>query len=389
MDNLNKKIVIAAEIFPPDIGGPATYARKLADVLVSEGYSVSVVTYGGTEASSLISSARPVGGDYQLLVTNRNIPLPFRYFVYVWKLFWVSRNADVIYAQGPLSAGWPAILVKRVLGIRLVVKVVGDQAWERARQAGKTQLLLDDFQKQVTTGKIRSIQNIQKDVLKGADAVITVSHWFKGIIAGWGIDPSKITVIHNAVKKQLATGDRQLTIPKGDIILSVGRLVKWKGFEILIKIMPELLKVNPNFKLVIVGEGPESEKLKDQCSKLKLEDAVIFTKKLHKEDLAEYYSVAKMFVLNSGYENWSHVTVEAMHAGLPIVISNEGGNSETVQEGKLGVLVAYNNAEEIKNAIVELWNDPKKREELSKNAREYVESYTFNDMLEKTKNILF
>lgn len=374
-----RKIVIAAEIFPPEIGGPATYAQKLAEALTQEGHTVEVLTYGKKK-----EQLKNV--DYILHVSSNRVPLPFRYFIYAWKLFWAARDADVVYAQGPLSAGFPSLLVKRVLGVRLVVKVVGDQAWERARQNGKTQLLLDDFHTQVTSGKIKSIQNIQRDVLTQADAIITVSNWFGGIMAKWGIDLNKVSVIHNAVSPLAASQD---TPVDGDVILSVGRLTEWKGYKKLIEVMPELLKVNANFKLVIVGEGPEQDYLHQLVNSMQLSNEVIFTGKLTKEALAAYYRSAKIFVLNSGYENWSHVLVEAMHAGLPIVASSEGGNPETVQQGELGVLVEYNNAEEIKNAVIDLWNNPQKRETLGKKAQQYAQGYTFADMYEKTKEILF
>ena len=378
-----KKIIIASEIFPPDMGGPATYAYKLAGELASQGFDVSIVTYGNPKNKLQIANCK-------LQIVNRKIPLPFRYWIYAWKLLNISKGADVVYAQGPLSAGWSAMTVKKITGIRLVVKIVGDQAWERARQFGLTNTLLDEFQTQKTSGKIARIQKIQKEVLKSADDIITVSQWFKGIIVRWGIDSGKINVIHNAVEIDTKFKSQNPNLDlDGDVILTVARLTKWKGIDTLIALMPELLEKNPGFRLVIVGDGPERENLKSQISNLKLEDKVIMTGKLTREELYEYYRRAMMFVLNSGYENWSHVLVEAMNCGVPVIASKEGGNPETVRDGVDGLIVKYNDKRDIKNAIFRILEDSELRNNLAINAKRRVEEYTFSDMVDLTKRVLF
>ncbi len=381
--NKKKKIIIASEIFPPDIGGPATYAYKLADELASQGFGVSVLTYGNPKNKPQIANCK-------LKIVNRKIPLPFRYWIYAWKLLNMSKGADVIYAQGPLSAGWSAMTVKKITGIRLVVKIVGDQAWERARQFGLTDALLDEFQTQKTSGKIARIQKIQREVLKSSDDIITVSQWFKGVVVRWGIDSGKINVIHNAVEidSKFKSQNPNLDLD-GDVILTVARLTKWKGINTLIALMPELLEKNPGFKLVIVGEGPEKENLKSQISNLKLEDKVVMTGKLTREEICVYYRRAMMFILNSGYENWSHVLVEAMNFGVPVIASREGGNPETVRDGVDGLIVGYNDKQGIKNAIFRILDDAEFRNNLAINAKRRVEEYTFDDMVDLTKRVLF
>ena len=103
------KIVIAAEIFPPDIGGPATYSPKIAQALVEAGHQVSLICY----------SDKAQKDDYPFTVI-RIIRSKFKlhYFKYYRQLKKLTADCDVIYAQGPVSSGWPALKVKKKLGRR-------------------------------------------------------------------------------------------------------------------------------------------------------------------------------------------------------------------------------------------------------------------------------
>jgi len=386
-----KKVIIAAEIFPPDIGGPATYSVKLAEDLVKKNYEVVVLTYADISKKSRRIKNQENSKGYKLVTISRNLPTILRYYVYGFKLILIATGADVIYAQGPLSAGLPASMVKRITRARFVVKVVGDQAWERAIQFGQTNKLLDEFQNKNLKGKIGGIRKIQNNVLRSADSIITVSNWFKGIIKQWGIPGGRVKVIHNSVDigYGLERVSQGLKPVDEDIILTVGRMTKWKGIQALIEIIPELLERNPKFKLVVVGEGPELENLRSIVCSLKLTDKVEFTGKLSEEDVTIYYSKAKIFVLNSGYENWSHVLVEAMFHKIPVIASQVGGNPELVKNEQTGLLVEYNNKESLKCAIIKLWSNHGLTQKLVNNAYRQVSSYKFSDMVDLTLSVLF
>src|SRR3989344_8474019 len=101
-----KKILIATGIYPPDIGGPATYAKLLAD---HWGADADVLTYTRT---------------------LRLIPKPFRQIIYFFKAWRRAGRADVVLALSTLGVGFSAALVARWRGKPLVVRVAGDRAWE-------------------------------------------------------------------------------------------------------------------------------------------------------------------------------------------------------------------------------------------------------------------
>ena len=150
------------------------------------------------------------------------------------------------------------------------------------------------------------------------------------IVAGWGTDRSKIAVIYNGVDFKpsgLSKEDarRKLGI-FGHIILSVGRLVPWKGFRMLVKMMPNVFEINQAFRLVIVGDGPDKKTLESMVKNLGLERKVLLAGKKSQSELATYLAAADIFVLNTGYEGFSHQILEAMTAGIPIITTAVGGN---------------------------------------------------------------
>ena len=103
------KVLIATSIFPPDIGGPATYSKILADELPKHGVDVDVLSYG---------------------FISHEAPKIFRYLFYFLKIFKRAFGADLIYAQDPVFGLAPCV-ASLILRKPFVLKVVGDYAWEQ------------------------------------------------------------------------------------------------------------------------------------------------------------------------------------------------------------------------------------------------------------------
>jgi len=318
------KILLAAGIYPPDIGGPATYTERLSKAL-----GQPVISYSGK---------------------LKKYPKGLKHLLYFLCLLWLAKDKDVIYAQNVTSAGLPALFAAKILRKRLILKVVGDAAWEQKKPYLKI---------------------IQQYVAKNAVKIIAPSQYVKEMVISWGVSAEKITVIYNAVENSSLPNMTKDEAKKkigveGDIILSAGRNVPWKGFDDLRAIMPDLLKENPNFRLVIVGED----------------------KKVPHEQMSFYFKAADVFVLNSGYEGLSHVILEAMNFGVPVIASREGGNPELIQDNFNGLLVEYKNREQIKEAILKLWRDKELQEKFAQNSREKLKNFTWERLLYETKKCL-
>jgi glycosyltransferase involved in cell wall biosynthesis len=331
------KVIFAAGIYPPDIGGPAIYTERLASQL----------------KQPVISYSRRL----------KKYPKGLRHLLYFCSLLWLARKAETIYAQNVTSAGFPAFLVSKILRKKLVLKVVGDAAWEQQK---------------------KYLRKIQTLVAKGADSIIVPSHYVKKMVQGWGVLGEKIKVIYNAPEpapqlRVSKTEAKERIGLSGDIILSIGRLVPWKGFSDLIAIMPDLLKVNPKFQLVIVGQGKE---------RLPSGPGVKLVGSVPHSLVPLYFKAADIFVLNSGYEGLSHAILEAMQFGVPVIASREGGNPELIEDNFNGLLVEYKNRKEIKEAILKLWQNRDLQEKFIRNSKEKLKDFSWENLVKKTLEVL-
>ena len=304
----SKKILIATGLYPPDIGGPATYSKQLFDHLPLHGVSVYIVNFGKV----------------------RNLPKILRHFIYFLMLLKKGRNTDVIFAQDPVSVGLPAYLASRILRKKFVLKVVGDYAWEQYCQKSSITGLqlpsLEKFQEEKYDLITEMRRRIQKYVAQHAFKVIVPSNYLKKILLGWSVAESKIFVVYNSFSPSSVLEDkneirREYGI-NGNIIVSIGRLVPWKGFGSLIEIMPDILKDYPDAKLLIIGDGSEKKNLNNKILNLSLENEVIMTGRLPHEELRAYLKASDIFILNTAYEGFSHQLLEAMAGGIPVVATD-------------------------------------------------------------------
>jgi len=374
------KIVIASGIYPPDIGGPATYSRLIAREFIKRNINVSLICYSDKEDEPFDREEK-----FKIVRVVRKKFFLFRYLSYFFNLYKLARHCDVVYAQGPLGAGLPAIAVSRILGKKFVIKIVGDYAWEQGVNQFGVKDSIEEFQTRRYDRKTESIWKIQKGVVKSADKIITPSQFLKKIIKGWGAKEQKINVIYNA-GPEISFIEKIEKKPnqKGDILISSARLEPWKGMTTLVEIMPDLLKKNPNFKLVIVGSGPEGEKIKILIRNLHLEKEIELIDKVPHEELMAYFKASKIFILNTGYEGLPHIILEAMACNLSVITTNVCGNPEVVENGYNGLLVEYNNKTQLKEAILKLWSEEKIREKFVKNSKEILKKFTIEEMINKT-----
>lgn len=371
-------ILLATGIYPPDIGGPATYVRTLEEKLPDFGFDVRVISYGIKNNESGIKNNG-------LFIVDRGQNVFFRYLKY-FREMWRMRNwIDIVYLQGPISEGVPAALFCRLFRKKYVLKVVGDYAWEQGRQRFAVRDLLDDFLENSHGFRVGLFRFLQYRVARGAERIITPSEYLKKVVSKWGISDNKIQVIYNSVPAlSLDISKKQAREELGlsdDIIMTAGRLVSWKGFFSLITLMPELLKVNNKFRLIIVGNGPDHQKLESRIIDLKLKKFVRIITGKNKSDVLRYMRAADMFVLNTGYEGLSHVLIEAMQIGVPIVTTRVGGNGEVVRDGESGILLDYDDKESIKTAILDLWHNPELGDGFVRHAKEGLSKFSEEKMI--------
>ena len=345
------KITIATGIYPPEIGGPATYLRELVPVLKKKGWIVDVVTYG-----------EPRKG-----VTAISRESPLRFFSFLSAVMKSARDADVIFTTDTFSSGLPAAIASRRLKKRLIVRFVGDSAWEIARTNGWTDDPFEAFQKRKYDWKIEFLRKIQKWVLGRAE-IITVSNYLRSVLSKWGM--KNVVVIYNAVSAMKiparAVLRKKFECDKKFVILSVGRITPYKGVDKIIRMCAELRKDIPELLLVVVGDGPSLDSAKSVANELSLTHVVEFIGVKDDVGTRESMKASDVLVLNSEYEGMSHTLLEAMSVGCPVVASDVCGNPELVK-GR-GLLFGYNDMADLKSKLLKLYSDKALRDKLAKNA---------------------
>ena len=175
-----------------------------------------------------------------------------------------------------------------------------------------------------------------------AAAIVTVSAALNSVLAELGVERSKVTVLRNGVDTRLfrPSSDRMAERARlrlaGTVLLMVGNLVPLKGHHLVIAALGEL----PDAHLLIIGEGAEEGKIRDQARMLGVSDRVTFLGGMAQERLAAYYAAADVLVLASSREGWPNVLLESMACGTPVVATSVGGTPEIVAAPEAGMLMS-------------------------------------------------
>ena len=373
------RVLIAADIFPPIGGGPAIYAAGFSNALIAQGDEVTVVSL--TPASDIsVTKARVVA------VTKKNKVL--KYLEYLGLLFRYARQAEVVYAMGPVNAGLPAWLAATLFGKKFVVKVVGDYAWEQSFQRFGVTELIDEFQTKKYSGTVRILQMVQKFVVRSADQVIVPSEYLKKIVIGWGVLVDNIQVIYTAI--EFTKVAEPVVKNTNEIwILTGPRLVPWKGIRALINVLRKVQSDFPQVRLKVFGDGPERNNLEELAKTTGVEDMIEFLGYIPNSKVLGYMQNSEIFILNSGYEGLSHVLVEALYANCQVLASNVGGNPEVIIPGQTGLLFSYNNEREIEKNLREVLGGMKVSLLENPDAREkFFGKFEFKVMVSKTTELL-
>lgn len=378
------RIVVATGIYPPDIGGPATYSKLVSEELTRRGHEVSVVTYGESEKWRVKSEQDFNTHHLTLITISRRIPKGIRHLVYFSRVLQHGARADIIFAQDPVSVGFPVACAAAILRKKFVVKIVGDYAWEQGVQRFGVGELLDDFLKRQYDLRVGFLRAIQRFVVGRARGIIVPSEYLRSVVVRWSVEAACIQVIPNSVRTPILVSKeeaRKKLKLEGIIFLSVGRLVPWKGFEMLVELAGRIKNIG-EFSLIILGDGPERGRLEALKGHLKASQSVFLPGAVSKEVLELYMAAADVFLLNTAYEGFSHQLLEAMIVGLPVVTTDAGGNKEIVHDGENALVAEYNNLESWETAVRRVLGDASLRQKLSENGKKLKDRYTVDGMIQ-------
>lgn len=231
----------------------------------------------------------------------------------------------------------------------------------------------------------KPLELLSKWTMNRASKIIATDNATRDLLKGLGIREEKIEVINPGVilerfeyipfkKKSKATIQ----------FLAVGYLIERKGFDLILKALEEVNKKNKNWKLRIIGTGPEEKFLKEFVKLAKLEDKVEFVGFVDNIKLPKEYSKAHIFLNMSKDEGFATTAIEAAASGLPILSSRVGGFNDVVKIGQNGYLVKQGDYKRLAEKILVLLNNQGKIHEFGKFSRKLAEKqYDWNVIIDK------
>jgi glycosyltransferase involved in cell wall biosynthesis len=352
------KLLIVTGIFPPDIGGPATYVPTLAHALVERGHEVCVLTLSDYDDHQ--------DGVYAYHVSRvvRGLFKPLRWVKTVAMVIRLGRSVDVFFACG---LSMEAVLGNAFIRKPLVMRVVGDVAWERARARRECDEDFETFQKTRHSFRTRLVQWLQRWWILQADCVVTPSRYLARWVASNGVRDEKIVVIHNAVESHGCLEPMRSGLNTPITVATVGRLLSLKRVDGIIEVVARLEGVG----LVVVGDGPEKPSLERLARELGVQGRVFFAGRLSNRESLRLMKSCDFLVLNSNHEGFPFVLLEAMSVGLPVIATAVGGVPEIVEHERNGLLVDPA-ADSLFECVKRLVDCPELRSDLANNARGVV-----------------
>jgi glycosyltransferase involved in cell wall biosynthesis len=345
------RILITSDIFPPDVGGPATYVPRIAAECTRMGHQVTVVTY-----SIAPGRAEDPAYPFRVVRVSAEPPRWRRLPRTLSAILSYGRDVDVIYANGLVTE---TALANCVLHKPIVAKVVGDLAWERCRDKGWISDDIDTFQTRRYSWKVELMRWRRSWSYRRMDSIVVPSEYLKWMLTQhWGLSDSRVQVIYNSFSP-FAEGDGSLAldaeVSDGKIglstkyrLITVCRLTGWKGVDGLIRVLPEL---GSDVGLVVVGDGPLFADLVALAQELGVHERVRFVGTVPREQVRTYLHACHIFILNSTYEGLPHVVLEATAAGLPVIATDAGGTKEVLRDIATAQLVPVGDPAALKTAI--------------------------------------
>ena len=209
-------------------------------------------------------------------------------------------------------------------------------------------------------------------IAKNVDRIICVNHDYLQIFTSWGVDRKKLVFIPNGVNTdRFCPGESSIKVQYNDqkLIIFFGRLHYQKNVDLLIQSFSHLK--SKNVKLIIIGDGPDSDRLRKMSQGNK---DIIMTGRVSDDMLLEYLRAADLMVLPSRGETASLTMMEAMACGIPVIASNVGNAKEMLGEGR-GVLFEKYTEEELAEKCDMILEDSKHAKEIGKKAMIFVHKY--------------
>jgi glycogen(starch) synthase len=366
-------VAIFASAFFPHLGGVEEAVRQLAHAYRRKGHSAIVLT-------NRWPRSLPAYEEYQDIPVYR---LPFRvpegslkarvsyhltHGAIRRKMLGIlrERRIELLHVQCVSANGYYALLARKALNLPLVVTTQGERMIDASGLYQRSAFM----------------NRVLRQLLAERDYVTACSnHTLADIERYWGkpLGPTART-IYNGIALSDFDGVAPHVHPK-PYILGIGRLVRFKGFDVLLKAFAR--SGISSHDLLLAGEGPEREALERLAGELGLGQRVKFLGRAERPAALALFQGCSFFVLPSRGEPQGIVALEAMASGKAIVATDGGGVPEIVTDGEVGLLVPMDDVPSLAGALVRLANDADLRHRLGSAGRARAQDFSWDSIADQ------
>lgn len=365
-----------ASAFYPTIGGVQEFVRQLTRHQRHAGDNPLIITNRWPKrlpSSELYNGVPVYRKSFRVPEMNwRQLPgallLGPPTFCGILKLLREYR-CDLVHIQCVSSNAYYALHASRVLRIPVVATLHG----ELSVDANKL------FQSS------RFAQRLLHAVLRNADVVAACSAHALGEAEEFYGQPlgARARVIHNGVDLSELSAASPFPHPR-PYLLAIGRHVRQKGFDILLRSYASLLESGiRTHDLILAGEGPDRAELERLCRRLHISDRVFFTGSTDRATTAQLFTGCEFFVLSSRLEPLGIVNLEAMAAGKAVLATRVGGVPEIIKHNETGLLVSAEDSSALANGMAELITNATLRRQLAAAGRQTINSFAWESVAQR------
>jgi phosphatidylinositol alpha-1,6-mannosyltransferase len=362
------KSLLITSVFPPMTGGSGRWFWEMYRRLPREAFAIVAGEHSqaaGFDAAHEFNIYRlplyfPDYGVFSIAGVNRYRRLARQ----VSHIIGVE-GAAAVHCGALLPDGWIGRQVAAKLGIPYLTYLHGEEL--------------------CYTETSRELNWMARRILRDAATVIANGRNTEQIaLEHWRLPSQKVRVVHPGVDTNRflpAPPNRQLREELGwgdrPVILTVGRLQKRKGHELLIAALPSICERIPQVLYAIVGSGPEHESLVNLVARLELQDHVLFHGDLTDDQLVSYYQQCDLFVLpnrrlGGDIEGFGMVLLEAQACGKPVIAGASGGTSETIDAPHTGRLVESESPNLLAEEVIRILADADACARMGAKARQWA-----------------
>ncbi|MHB1087023.1 MAG: glycosyltransferase family 4 protein [Minisyncoccota bacterium] len=314
------RVLLATGIFYPDVGGPATHVRKIAEHFSGLGWSVTVVAFGERLSDETVP--------YRVVRTSRHMPKLLSWLMYAFTVVREAARSDIVYAFDLTTAGMPAALSAALWRKRLIVRIGGDPIWEREAEAGRRLIPMDEYYAQGLHMQDRpQLYRVLRHVVRSADRIVVYNQRFKDFyVRYFGANPSNVTVVKNPVLPKETPSRESGT----RTCIFAGRFVAYKNLRRVIEAAAKSFPKHPTARLLFVGDGPEREALETLAKQL----GVPLTIRPKTDQASLFHMIrASSVALAPAFSEFNpNFILESLSLGKPVLISKGHGLSLDVPD---------------------------------------------------------